>query len=111
MRKRLLSIFFALAVLSMSLVYFLPMAFAADSPPVFGSDTSDTTATTGDAFDFEINVTDDYTITNVYVDYWFGAGSHTNTTMSPSGYNYTYSIVIPSGSTDTLHYIFHATIG
>ena len=75
--------------------------------PVFGTDGSDTSGTTGDQFDFSIAVTDNIGVSTVAVEYWFGSGAHTNTTMSGTG-PYTYSITIPSGSTDTLHYVFHA---
>ncbi len=81
---------------------------APPNDPIFGTDGSDTTATTGDDFDFSIVVTDNSAITLVTVEYWFGTGSHSNDTMSGSG-PYTLTITIPSGSTDALHYIFWAT--
>lgn len=108
MYKRTVSILFALALLLMAVPFVLNDVSAADSIPVFGSNLSDTTATTGDAFDFEINVTDDYTVTGVHVLYWYGTGTATNASMSLSGNNWTYQITIPSGSLDSLHYQFHA---
>ncbi|MGA1821149.1 MAG: TIR domain-containing protein [Thermoplasmatota archaeon] len=84
------------------------IAVADDDDPVFGTDTSDTSASTGDAFDFGIVVTDNVdTSPAVNVEYWFGTGSHTTTAMSGTG-PYTYQIAVPSDSTSTLHYIFHA---
>ena len=74
--------------------------------PVFGTDGSDTSGTTGEIFRFSINVTDNFGISNVTVEYWFGLGNHTNVSMSGSG-PYTHQISIPSNSTFTLHYIFH----
>jgi hypothetical protein len=75
--------------------------------PVFGTDGSDTSITTGETFDFSIAVTDNIGVTNVYVEYWFGSGTHTNVTMSGSG-PYTYSVTVPSNAT-VIRYIFHAT--
>jgi hypothetical protein len=81
---------------------------APPNDPVFGTDGSDTTATTGDNFDFSIVVTDNGTVSSVTVEYWFGTATRSNDTMSGTG-PYTYSITIPSDSTDTLHYVFWAT--
>ncbi|UCG69800.1 MAG: Ig-like domain repeat protein, partial [Thermoplasmata archaeon] len=68
-------------------------------------DTSDTTATTGDAYNFVVNATDNIGVSEVYVVYWFGTDSPTNATMTGIG-PYTLSITIPSDSLDTLHYYF-----
>ena len=76
--------------------------------PVFGIDNSNTVGTTGDALSFNISVTDNIGVNGVYVEYWFGTGTHTNVSMSGTG-PYTYSITVPYGSTDTLHYIIHST--
>ncbi len=76
--------------------------------PVFGTDESDRSGTTGDIFSFSIGVTDNIVVTGVYVEYWFGNGSQTNVSMSGTG-PYTHFISVPSGSVDVLHYIFHAT--
>jgi hypothetical protein len=71
-------------------------------------DTSDTTATTGDSFNFEVDATDNIGIHEVHVVYWFGTGTPTNATMTGTG-PYNLDITIPSDSLDTLHYYF--TIG
>jgi len=76
-------------------------------PPVLYSDASDGSGTTGEMFHFQINATDNVGVADVRIEYWFGTGTHTNSTMPGTG-PYTYSMTIPSGSTDTLHYIFHA---
>ncbi len=76
--------------------------------PVFGTDSTPSTGTTGDSFTFNIAVTDNIGINGVYLEYWYGSGSHTNTSMTGSG-PYTLTVTFPSGSTDTLHYIFHAS--
>ncbi|MEA3557918.1 MAG: PKD domain-containing protein [Candidatus Thermoplasmatota archaeon] len=108
MYKRAVSTMIVLALVLMAVPLLLNDVSAADNKPVFGSNLSDSTATTGDAYDFEVNVTDDYTVSSVYVEYWFGSGSSTNTSMSLSGNNWTYQITIPTSSLDTLHYRFHA---
>ena len=58
-----------------------------DDDPVFGTDSSDSSATTGDSFDFGIAVTDNVDSSPVVsVEYWFGSGSHATTAMT--GINY-----------------------
>ncbi|MGA1820341.1 MAG: hypothetical protein ACMUHU_04955, partial [Thermoplasmatota archaeon] len=77
-------------------------------PPVFGTDSTPSTGTTGDPLTFTVSVTDNVAVQTVTVEYWFGTGSHTNVTMSGSG-PYSYQITVPSGSTSTLHYLFHGS--
>jgi len=73
-----------------------------------GSDGDNTIGnpTTGDPFIFNISVSDNIAVKNVYVEYWFGSQSHINKTMSGTG-PYTYSITVPN-TTSSLHYIYHA---
>lgn len=75
--------------------------------PVFMEDLSDTTATTGDNFSFEVEVSDNIGISVVYVEYWFGTGDHTNESMDPDE-SFGLKIEIPSDSLEKLNYIFHA---
>ncbi len=75
--------------------------------PAFMEDLSDTTATTGDNFSFEIEVTDNIGISDVYVEYWFGTGDHNNESMI-SVDSFGLRIEIPSDSVERLNYIFHA---
>ncbi len=77
------------------------------SPPVFGSDSSTLSATTGDKFTFSIEVTDNIGVSSVFVEYWFGTGLPTNASMMDSN-PYMFSITVPSNSTASLNYIFHA---
>ncbi|MGA1821742.1 MAG: SBBP repeat-containing protein [Thermoplasmatota archaeon] len=80
---------------------------ADDKKPVITADRSDTAAYTGQDFDFEVAVTDEMGLTGVFVEYWFGTGSHTNesiTLIEP----YTHTITIPN-SIDTFYYFFSAT--
>ncbi len=80
------------------------------SPPFFGSDCSNTSATTGDPFCFSIEVNDNYDVSEVCVEYWYGNGSHINASVSGLDV-YTLDINIASDSTDSLNYIFHAMDG
>lgn len=74
---------------------------------VFGSDSSDSSATTGDEFRFEIEVADNIEVDEVTVEYWFGTGPHQNVTIEEDD-QYSLTIMIPSNSLDQLHYIFHS---
>jgi hypothetical protein len=74
-------------------------------PPSDINDTSDTMATTGDAFIFRVNATDNIGVAECSVTYWFGTGTQITTSMTQDG-PFTLSITIPSGTTDTLHYYF-----
>ncbi len=75
--------------------------------PVFGSDTSDAVATTGDEFRFEVEVADNIEIADVRVEYWFGSEPHNNVSMEGDG-SYLLTIVTTMSSLEPLHYIFHS---
>jgi hypothetical protein len=81
--------------------------------PTFVSDDSDTSATTGDTFDFSITMNDNVQIDYAYVEYWYGSGSHTQRTLSLSGAGYgtdqtgTATITTPSDSLATMYYFYH----
>jgi hypothetical protein len=81
-----------------------------DDVPLFGSDMTLRNGTTGDEFEFNIEVWDNIMIQNVKVEYWFGEGDRLNATMTQNG-TYTLAITLPSNSTESLHYIFHAVDG
>jgi hypothetical protein len=73
--------------------------------PVLLQDLSDTNATTGDPFNFDIRATDDGTIVEHTVTYWFGSGNATTANLTAGANNsYTLTITIPSDSLDTLYY-------
>jgi hypothetical protein len=74
-------------------------------PPSDINDTSDTAASTGDSFMFEVNATDNIGLAEATVTYWFGTGAQTTTPMTGTG-PFTLAITVPSGSLDTLHYYF-----
>jgi len=79
-------------------------------PPVFGTDDTDSSATTGDNLTFKVNVDDNIGVHRVRVEHWYGdAGAHINTSMTEvSTGKWSLNITIPSGSLDTLHYFFSA---
>ncbi|MCD6573662.1 MAG: right-handed parallel beta-helix repeat-containing protein, partial [Thermoplasmata archaeon] len=72
------------------------------------NDNTPSTATTGDPFTFNASVVDNIGVSNVYVEYWYGTGSHTNVSMNNvAGDYYEYDITIPD-TLETLHYIISA---
>jgi hypothetical protein len=76
--------------------------------PAFGNDRTPSTGTTGDPFNFEVDVSDNVAISQVTAEYWYGTGVHTNTTMTRSSGTCRLSITLRSDSTETMYYIFHA---
>jgi len=76
--------------------------------PEFVNDLSPTQGFTGDPYTFHVEVIDFFIIDSVYVEYWFGEGTHSNTSMTEStrGF-YTKTIDLPH-SLDKLHYIFRS---
>ncbi|MCK5774132.1 MAG: hypothetical protein KAH57_10130 [Thermoplasmata archaeon] len=76
--------------------------------PSFGSDLSSITATTGDPISLNISASDNVGIGTITVEYWYGSGSHSNTSMNGTG-PYDLTIIAPSGSTDRFNYRFHAS--
>ncbi|MBN1389811.1 MAG: hypothetical protein JXA22_04110 [Candidatus Thermoplasmatota archaeon] len=68
------------------------------------------TATTGDEFVFRVTVQDNLGVENVYLEYWFGQGLHGNVSMEGTD-DFTYTIIIPSDSTDELLYMVHSCDG
>ena len=75
--------------------------------PVISKDSTPTTAYTGNSHTFPVSITDNIQVLNVHVEYWFGTGGHTNTSLTGTG-TYSTSIAIPSGSLDTLRYFISA---
>jgi hypothetical protein len=66
-------------------------------------------AYTGDPFTFSATVTDNIGVSNVYVEYWYGAGGHTNVSMPyVSGNLYQKQIAVPSNTTAILYYNIRA---
>lgn len=69
------------------------------------SDSSPATGTTGDAYTFLAQVTENIALGDVRVVYYFGSGINANATMTNTGSgNYELGITIPENSLDMLHY-------
>ncbi|MCK4970156.1 MAG: PKD domain-containing protein, partial [Thermoplasmata archaeon] len=80
-----------------------------DDSPILNFDFSLTVATTGDPYEFLMNVTDNINLSVVRVIYWFGTGTEQNVSMDRGPNDqWNLTINIPSDSIDTLHYILYA---
>jgi hypothetical protein len=74
------------------------------------TDSSDTLATTGDPFQFSIEVGDNWGVSEVHLEYWYGEGNRTNDSMSPDGLGiWVFGIDIPNDIKEPLNYQFHAS--
>jgi hypothetical protein len=78
-----------------------------NDPPLFDSDLTPPTGTTGDTFTFDVLVSDNIEVDSVYVEYWFGTGKHTNSSMTGSS-PYTLDVTVPDDAVE-LFYIFRAS--
>jgi len=80
-----------------------------DRAPIFTSDLSDQSAHASCPFTFRVNVTDNFGITGVFVEYWLGNfGIHTNKSFKiiPP---YNMQIILPSQINIKLNYFFSAS--
>jgi len=78
-----------------------------DGRPYFIADLSPDTSTTGEEFEFSVEVKDDSSVAEVCADYWYGSGATNNVTMTKSGDVWSLKITIE----DTFHplgYRYHA---
>ena len=73
--------------------------------PVINADNSDTTATTGDIFNFIVDATDNVDVTEARVVWWFDANPQTDDIMNGAG-PYDFNVTVPPDSLDDLHYYF-----
>lgn len=72
--------------------------------PAIVSDTSDTTATTGDAFTYKVTMSDNIALANTYLIYWFDTGSAFNRTLGNST-SYTGTISVPQSVAALNYYL------
>jgi hypothetical protein len=80
-----------------------------NDPTVFISDSTPTVITTGEDNAFEIEVTDNIEIDQVWVEYWFDPDELINATMMKIGTDqYRFIFIVQPWETYPLHYIFHA---
>ena len=82
--------------------------------PVINNNTNGT-ASTGDSFTFSADVTDNGTVDEVYVIYWYGAGAKTNVSMTNLGGKWYEKAITLADTTTTSTTIFlrmiHRIIG
>jgi len=77
--------------------------------PVFGVDSSDTEATTGEVFTFNLQVTDNVELVQVRLIYWFGTGTAENVSIANvTDKRWMHEISIPDDSIEPLNYRFEA---
>jgi hypothetical protein len=76
--------------------------------PNFGNETTPSTATTGDLFNFTINVTDNLDVTVIELVYKFGIGGTESTEpMNGTGPTYWRTIPVPGNSLDSIFYYYY----
>lgn len=75
--------------------------------PIFGTDTSSATCSTGDTFTFTIQAADNIALSGVHVKYGFETGVSFNETMEGPLF-FTYRTVIADNATGMMYYSFHA---
>ncbi len=78
-----------------------------DNDPPNLTDNTVGEGTTGDPFEFSVNVTDNIDTSEVHVEYWYGSNSSSSqnlTLLNTQGYVWEEQIVIRSDSTETLHH-------
>jgi len=75
--------------------------------PTLGADASDTVAENGEKFTFKVTASDNIGVTSVTVEYWFGAGAHTQRSMGGTG-TYSYELTVPDDIVEPLSYVFKA---
>jgi len=66
------------------------------------------TGTTGDSFTFNATVTDNTQVASVWVEYWYGTGTHTNVSMTNVAGNFWQKTIVIPHSVNPLHYIIAA---
>jgi len=78
-----------------------------DMTPPDITDMTPSTASTGDSFTFTADITDNVGVSNAFVEYWYGSGTHTNEEMQYSGGQYQKTITVDH-TTELLYYIISA---
>ena len=65
---------------------------------------TDINATTGESYTFNATIKDNIGVSNVIIEYWYGAGMHTNVTMNNVGGDYYEKTIVVENTTDILYY-------
>jgi len=82
----------------------LPLAYDTVVPEL--DDTTTGSPTTGDPYVVTVDVTDERAVDEVWIEYWFGSGGHTNVNMTnTAGDTWSYTISVPYTSLDKLSYV------
>ncbi len=79
-----------------------------NDPPVFIWNSTPLHPTTGDPFEFKISVVDNVEVEGVWVEFWYGEGTHTNISMEGVGGDLWEARIIVEDTAEPLLYIFHA---
>ncbi len=75
--------------------------------PIFIKDNTFGNPTTGDGFTFNVDVLDNIQVYSIWVEHWYGQGSHENLSMiNLNGDAWSLDITVPH-ILSSLHYIFH----
>ena len=76
--------------------------------PIFGANTTSTSATTGETFQINVSVSDNFAVEEVVVEYWYGSGTHTIGKLEGSD-PFIITMDIPTDSHDDLNYFLTAS--
>lgn len=85
------------------------LAVADNDRPHGLRDGADSVATTGESFEFKLQVEDNLGLGSVAVHYRFGQDTATNLLMTPGGADYSISIRVPEQASGDLSYLYEVT--
>ena len=85
-----------------------PAVLGDDEPPIMVADNTPSTGTTGDLFEFSVNITDNVGIVLTYVNFTFDDSLYYNITMIYAGGDNWNKMTTISSSARFVHYIFFA---
>jgi len=83
----------------------LPLTSNKDEIPPEIIDNTPNNGYTGDSFTFNASVYDNFFVSTVWVEYWYGTGSHTNFSMSNMAGDFWIKTIIIKDTLDNMHYI------
>ncbi|MFO8052167.1 MAG: PKD domain-containing protein [Thermoplasmatota archaeon] len=86
----------------------LTISILDNDPPFLVSDLTEENGTTGDTFTFSVQVWDNIGTNGTWVEYWYGSGSHTNSSMDPVGGDIFRHNITMENTLEKLSYRFHA---
>jgi hypothetical protein len=86
----------------------MDLAVVDDDKPIFWTDDTTATATTGEPLTFAIEVTDNIDVHGLWVEFWYGTGTHENVSMTKSAGNVWEHTIVVEDTLEDLYYVFHA---